>query len=112
MKPIHIQSAALAAMALVVVVLILWATADGGRMPILPVDDARPLKFPPPGEPLVLQWDPVEGAAGYEVEIIEAATGLPALCGRTDNTSWSPGEAADLLDREKEWLWRVTTASR
>ena len=112
MKPIHRQTAALAAAAAAVLGLLLWFTAGSDRMPILPVDDASPLELPSPGEPLVLSWEPVAGAAHYEVEIIESSTGLPALSGRTDETQWSPGEAADLLDREKKWLWRVTAESR
>ena len=107
MKPILLQAAALAAAALVAVALLLWLTADSGRMPILPTVDAEPLPLPEPGAPLILNWEPVVGALHYEVEIIEASTGLPALSGRTSETLWSPGEAADLLDREKEWLWRV-----
>lgn len=108
MKAIHLQTAALAAAALLAVALLLWFSAGSSRMPILPVDDARPLAFPEPGTPLVLRWVPADGAVRYEVEIIEAATGLPALIGRTTETYWSPGEAAELLDREKEWFWRVT----
>lgn len=108
MKAIHLQAAAMAAAALLAVALLLWFTAGSARMPILPVDDASPLELPRPGAPLVLQWAPVGGAVRYEVEIIEAATGLPALSGRTAETHWSPGYAADLLDREKVWLWRVT----
>lgn len=112
MKPIHIQTAALVAATAAAVGLLLWLTAGSGRMPILPVDDTRPLLLTEPGTPLILQWDPVDGAESYEVEIIETATGLPALSGRTDETTWSPGEAGDLLDREKQWLWRVTAESR
>jgi len=113
MKPIHIQATALAAAAALAVASLLWFTAGSGRMPILPLDGARELELPPAGEPLVLSWNPAPGAERYEVEIIEAETGLPALSGVTSETEWSPGPAGDLLDREKEWLWRVTaTASR
>jgi hypothetical protein len=113
MKSIHIQATALAAAAVLAVALLLWFTAGGGRTPILPVDDARVLELPPPGEPLVLSWEPAPGTGlTYQVEIIEADTGLPALSGLTSETVWSPGPAADLLDREKKWLWRVNAASR
>jgi len=112
MKRIHLQTAVLAAAAAAAVALLLWFTAGTGRMPILPVEDAAPLLLPEPGAPLVLRWEPVAGALRYEVEIIEADTGLPALTGRTRTTEWSPGAAADLLNREKEWLWRVTAESR
>lgn len=108
MKPIHFQAAALAVAAVLAVALLLWLTAGSGRMPILPTDNAEPLELPAPGAPLVLRWEPTAGAQRYEVDIIEASTGLPALSGRTAELHWSPGEAADLLDREKEWLWRVT----
>ena len=110
MKSIHIQATALAAAAVLAVALLLWFTAGSERMPILPLDDARPLQLPAPGKPVVLNWEGVPGAGLYEVEIIEASTGLPALNGRTKATEWSPGPAADLLDREKTWLWRVRTA--
>jgi len=108
MKAIHLQAAALTAAAILAVAGLLWLSAGSSRMPILPLDDARPLELPEPGTPLVLHWVPEDGAVRYEVEIIEAATGLPALIGRTTETHWSPGEAAELLDREKEWFWRVT----
>ncbi len=109
MKPIHLQAAALAAAALLAVALVLWFTAGSGRMPILPTVDAEPLQLSQPGAPLVLRWEPVAGAQFYEVEIIEASTGLPALSGRTTETHWSPpDQAAELLDRDKDWLWRVT----
>jgi len=112
MKRIDLQTAVLAAAAAAAVALLLWYTAGSGRMPILPVDDAAPLQLPKTGAPLVLHWEPMDGVSLYEVEIIEAATGLPALTGRTPTTQWSPGAAADLLDREKEWLWKVTAESR
>lgn len=108
MKTIHLQTAALTAAAILALAGMLWFTAGSGRMPILPVDDASSLELPEPGAPLVLRWEPTAGAERYEVEIIEASTGLPALSGRTAHTYWSPGEAAELLDRDREWLWRVT----
>jgi hypothetical protein len=112
MKSIHFQATVLAAAAVLAVALLLWFTAGSGRMPILPVADTRPLELPDPGSPLVLSWEPVAGAQGYEVQIIEADTGLPALTGRTSGTEWSPGAAAELLDREKEWRWRVSAEFR
>lgn len=112
MKSKLIQATALAAAAALAVALLLWFTAGSERMPILPLDDARPLALPAAGQPLVVEWEAAPGAETYDVEIIEASTGLPALAGRTTQTTWSPGPAADLLDREKKWLWRVTAAYR
>lgn len=109
MKSILLQATALAAATLLAVALLLWLTAGSGRMPVLPTVDAEPLERHQPGEPLVLSWDPIAGADSYVVEIIEASTGFPALSGRTAGTRWTaPPAAADLLDREKQWLWRVT----
>jgi hypothetical protein len=109
MKPILLQAAALAAAAVLVITGLLWLTAGHRRMPILPVADTRPLELPQAGQPLVLRWEPAAGVTHYEVEVIEASTGLPALCGLTAETSWSPPvETSNLLDRNRNWLWRVS----